>query len=147
MLFKQKKTKRTGIWLDKKKAIVVRLINGETSMNTITSNIESFRPHGGSGTRFKGGPQDVLQDSKYLEREKNQLRDYFKNLASEIRDSDDIILFGPAETAEKFYKELTLNYKDLSSKVKDVVKADSMTNNQVIAWVKAFYKIKDDKTG
>ena len=140
MTVTQNKIKKTGVCLDKDKAIIVKLYNGETSVITILSNIEHFRPRGGSGTRLKGGPQDVVQDSKYLEREKHQLKAYFKNLATEINESDAIVLFGPAEAGENFFKELTANYKDLSSKVKDVAKADSMTKNQVIAWVKAFFK-------
>ena len=134
------KKRSTGIWLDKEKAIVVTLINGEISVNTVLSNIEYFHVIGGSGTRLKGGPQYVVQDSKYLEREKLQLKTYFKTIASEIKDSDAIVLFGPAEIKDKFNKALNTSYKDLSAKVKDVVTADSMTKRQVKAWVKAFYK-------
>ncbi|GAA4884444.1 hypothetical protein GCM10023311_03570 [Flaviramulus aquimarinus] len=131
---------KTGIWLDKEKAHIVTLNDGKMSFNTILSNIENFRIHGGSGTKFKGGPQDVVQDSRYLEREKHQFRTYFKKLVSEINNANAIVLFGPAETGEKFYKELTTHYKDLSAKIKDVTKADSMTKRQIIAWVKDFFK-------
>lgn len=132
--------KKTGIWLDKEKAIIVTVYNGEVSLNTLLSNVEHFHVHGGSGTRLKGGPQDVVQDSKYLEREKLQLKRYFENLAAEIKDSDALVIFGPAEIKDKFHKELSTSYKDLIVKVKDVVKTDSMTTPQVKAWVKAFYK-------
>ncbi|WP_339895463.1 hypothetical protein [uncultured Algibacter sp.] len=132
--------KRTGVWLDKEKAIIVMLYNGDISLNTILSNIEHFHVRGGSGTRLKGGPQDVIQDSKYLEREKLQQKKYFKNLASVIKDADAIVLFGPAEIKDKFNKELNTSYKELSAKVKGVVKTDSMTKRQVKAWVKAFFK-------
>ena len=134
------KKRSTGVWLDKEKAIIVTLHNGDISVNTLLSNIEYFHVIGGSGTRLKGGPQDVIQDSKYLEREKLQLKTYFKTIASEIKDSDAIVLFGPAEIKDKFNKALNTSYKDLSAKVKDVVTADSMTKRQVKAWVKAFYK-------
>jgi len=134
------KKRSTGVWLDKEKAIVVTLVNGEISVNTVLSNIEYFHVIGGSGTRLKGGPQDVVQDSKYLEREKLQLKTYFKTIASEIKDSDAIVLFGPAEIKDKFNKALNTSYKDLSIIVKDGVTADSMTKRQVKAWVKAFYK-------
>ena len=133
-------TKRTGVWLDKDKAIIVTLYDHQTSVNTILSKLEHFRPHGGSGTRFKGGPQDVVQDSKFLEREKHQLKNYFKNLAKELKSANAIVLFGPAETCLKFNKELKERYKDISAKVKDVVKADSMTKAQIKSWVKHFFK-------
>ncbi|WP_341215624.1 hypothetical protein [uncultured Wocania sp.] len=136
-----KKTK-VGVWLDKKNAIIVTLYNGEISINTILSNIEDYHIHGGSGTRLKGGPQDVVQDSKYLEREKHQLKRYFNDIITKIKRAHVIVIFGPAETYTKLSKELINHHKDLSKKVKDVVKIDSMTKRQVIAWVKAFFKEK-----
>ena len=94
----------TGIWLDKNKALIVSLTEETEVFKTIISNVENFHIHGGSGTRFKGGPQDVVQDSKYLEREKHQFKVYFKEIASEIEGSDGILIFGPAEVKDKFKK-------------------------------------------
>jgi stalled ribosome rescue protein Dom34 len=131
--------KNIGIWLDKEKAYIISLKNEETIVGTIQSEIETFNIGGGSGTRFKGGPQDVVQDSKYLEREKHQLKSYFKEIASQLKNANAIVIFGPAKTNKKFYKELEKNYKDISIKVKAVKKADSMTNNQVKALVKDFF--------
>lgn len=132
--------KNIGIWLDKDKAKIVTLEKGIETMNTIASNIEHFHIHGGSGTKFKGGPQDVVQDSKYLEREKHQFKAYFKVLVDYIKDADAIVLFGPAQTNEKFSKELHENYNELTTKLKAVKKADSMTDNQVKAWVRGFFE-------
>lgn len=133
--------KRTGVWLDKENAIIVTLYNGDISVNTLLSNIEHFHVQGGSGTRLKGGPQDVVQDSKYLEREKHQQKKYFNNITSEIKEANAIVLFGPADTCEKFNKELSTYSKNISAKVKDVVKTDSMTKRQVKAWVKSFFEL------
>lgn len=131
--------KKIGIWMDKEKAHIVVLSNDQEKMHTLYSNVETFRPKGGSGTKFKGGPQDVVQDSKYLEREKHQLREYFKTLADMVKNADALALFGPADTAEKFRKELNKNYQLLAGKVKTVTKVDSMTDNQVKALVRGFY--------
>lgn len=131
--------KKTGIWLDKEKAHIVTLEGGKETMKTLISNIETYRIHGGSGTRLKGGPQDVVQDSRYLEREKNQYKVYFQNLVEEFKDKDAIVIFGPAEAKEKFEKELSANYKEEYAKVKDIMTADSMTDNQIIAWVRNYY--------
>lgn len=124
--------KNVGIWMDKEKAHIVRLSGNEEGFETIMSDLEFYRPHGGSGTRSaKWGPQDVIQDSKFLEREKHQLKAYFSNLAHAIADAD---------TNEKFKKELTENYKALASKLKGVIKSDSMTENQVKALVRNYFK-------
>ncbi|MCF6348668.1 MAG: hypothetical protein L3J20_10280 [Flavobacteriaceae bacterium] len=132
--------KNIGIWLDKEKAHIINLKNNETVIDTIQSEIETFNIGGGSGTRLKGGPQDVVQDSKYLEREKHQLKSYFREIVSKIKKADAIVIFGPAKTNEKFYKELKKNYKGISAKVKAVKKADSMTVNQVKALVRGFFE-------
>jgi len=132
--------KKTGVWLDKNKALIVTMDGEKVTLNKIASNVEHFNIRGGSGTRFKGGPQDVVQDGKFLEREKNQLKQYYKSLALEINDTDALVIFGPAETNEKFSEELQKNYQSLSTKIKGVKKADSMTDNQVKAWVKDFFE-------
>lgn len=131
--------KKTGIWLDKDKALIVTLKDEQESLFEIKSNIEHYHVHGGSGTRFKGGPQDVVQDSKYLEREKHQLRGYFKEIVTYIKDTDELAIFGPAQTYLIFRKELNANYKWLGAKLKGANRVDSMTNNQVRAMVRDFF--------
>ncbi|MGB5818983.1 MAG: hypothetical protein WBG90_05820 [Saonia sp.] len=133
--------KNIGVWLDKEKAHIVRLIGEQEEFRTLFSEIEFFNPKGGSGTKSaKWGPQDVVQDSKYLEREKHQMKLYFKNLAHLIKDADAIALYGPAGINDKFRKELSENYSAIAAKVKIVAKADSMTNNQVKALVRSFFQ-------
>lgn len=133
--------KYTGVWIDKDKAHIVKIDSGKEIFSTIQSEIEHFKAKGGSGQKFKSGPQDVIKDSKFLEKEKHQFKQYFKNIAEAIKDADTLVLFGPADTNEKFKKELDKNYSTLNTKVKDVAKTDSMTNNQIIAWVRDYFKL------
>ncbi|WP_299249657.1 hypothetical protein [uncultured Aquimarina sp.] len=132
--------KSTGVWMDKEKAYIIDIKENDEDMTTIFSEIEDYRIHGGSGTRFKGGPQDVVHDSKYLEREKNQFKAYFKKIIPHIKNADTIVIYGPAEAGEKFNKELTENYKDIGKRVKAVLKADSMTENQTKALIREYFK-------
>jgi stalled ribosome rescue protein Dom34 len=134
--------KNVGIWIDKQKAHIVTIENDNEKFNTIESQVEDFHPTGGYGLGIRGSPQDAMAENKYMKREKQQLKSYFKEIVSEIKDSDALVIFGPAETKEKFSKELSEQYKNLSIKVSAVKTVDSMTNNQVIAWVKDYFKIK-----
>ena len=131
--------KQTGVWIDKQKAIIVSLEEGDVNLKEIVSNVETFKIHGGSGTKMKGGPQDVVQDSRYLEREKHQLRGYFEEVIEDIKHSNQIMIFGPAEIPLKLAKEIELNYRSVSNKVKSVEKSDSMTDNQVKAYVRDYF--------
>ena len=134
--------KNIGIWIDKEKAHVVSLENNKENLITLQSEIENYHPVGGSGSKGsknRWGPQDVVQDSKFLEREKHQLKNYFKKIAEVISDADAIAIFGPSNTNLKFKKTLSVDYKHLANKIKAVEKADSMTNNQLKALVKKFF--------
>jgi len=131
--------KLTGIWLDKRTAKMVTLENDTEDFQTINSSIEEFHPKGGSGTRLKGGPQDVVQDSKYTEREKQQQKAFFKDIVEMIGEVDQLVIFGPAEMGEKLYSELSRTNMTLYKKVKEVKSADSMSDNQIKAWVKKYF--------
>ncbi|MRI00737.1 hypothetical protein GH721_09385 [Kriegella sp. EG-1] len=131
--------KNIGIWLDKEKAHLVTLTKGKEIFKTIPSGLDFFNPKGGSGTALKGGPQDVVQDSKYLEREKQQLKKYFQVIAKHIVNADSLVLFGPAGTNEKLKEELKISYPKIAAKIKSTKKVDSMTDNQIIALVRDFY--------
>ncbi len=133
--------KNIGIWMDKEKAHIVSLDGEKEEFETIMSGLDFYKPSGGSRTKSaKWGPQDVVQDSKFLEKEKHQLKKYFSNLVDGIGDADAIALFGPADTNEKFRKELTSNHRALAAKLKIVEKVDSMTQNQIKALVKDYFK-------
>ena len=131
--------KQTGIWLDKDKAYIVSLENENETFETVSSNIEHFNI---TANKTIGGAKEVAIDRKYLEREKHQIKAYFKSIVSEIRNANAIAIFGPAQMPEEFKKELDQNYNTISAKVKGVLKADSMTDNQVKALVRDFFKSK-----
>lgn len=133
-----------GIWMDKEKAHIVRLAGEQERFETLLSDLDFFKPSGGSRTRTaKWGPQDVVQDSKYLEKEKHQLKRYFDNLIEAIGSADAIALFGPGDTIEKFEKELRKSHKGLASKLKTITKADSMTDNQIKALARDCFRQKE----
>lgn len=129
--------KNFGIWLDKEKAHIVTVENNRETMHTVYSGIENYHV---TGSRIIGGPKEIAKDRKFLEREKQQFKSYFEDIVYEINDADALVIFGPGETNKKFSKELMNNHKTLSTKIKGIKKADSMTDNQVIAWVRDYFK-------
>ena len=132
--------KQVGIWIDKREAKIILIENGDESITTILSEIEEFNPKGGSGTRYKGGPQDVVQDSKYLNKESLQLAKFFENIVEQIERADEIVIFGPAETGEKLHTKLLHKFPQVHAKTKPVETADNMTDNQLKAWVRSYFE-------
>ncbi len=133
--------KRTGIWLDKQEAHIVVLDNGDERIFKVLSEVDFFKPKGGARSKTKWGPQDVVQDSRYLEREKHQLKKYFENLTEKVSDADQLVIFGPAETPNQFLDALKMRNPELASKIKKVETVDSMTENQFKALVKKSFGI------
>jgi hypothetical protein len=135
--------KKVGIWMDSKQAHIIRLAQNEETIETIHSDIEFFNRTGTGGTRVKSGvTQDVTHERKYLEKEKAQFKKYFNSIADVVADSDELLIFGPADINEKFEKDLSQHNKKLFGKLKAVEKADSMTENQTKAYVRDFFRHK-----
>jgi len=132
--------KSVGIWLDKVKAHILTLSDPSEKLITIYSEMETYHIGGGSGTKRKGGPQDVVQDSKYLEREKHSFNYYFEKIIKVLKEADSIVIFGPAEAGEKLNKVLQKKHIAIGKKVRAVKKADSMTLNQTKALIKGYFK-------
>ncbi len=130
---------KIGIWIDRQQAHIISIIGDKTELKTIFSSIDDFHVNGGSGTRLKGGPQDVVHDSKYLMREKQQFKNYFDEIIIALEKVTDIVIFGPAEAGKKFQKYLFDRHNNISKKLKGLIKADSMTPNQMKQWVKKYY--------
>ena len=131
--------KKIGIWLDKKTAFIVTLMGEEVTLETIDSELEFYHVRGGSRSKTRWGPQQVVQDSRYLEREKHQLKKYFQTIIEKLRDADTIVIFGPGQTGQKLKKEIAAKQPQLTGRIASVDKANSMTDNQIIAWVRNFY--------
>ncbi len=132
--------KQVGIWLDYREALVVRLEGADATLARIESEIEDFNVHGGARTSGKPwGPMDKVSESGYLERRKHQEQDFYKKIMNAVKEADELYIFGPAEAKlglEKAIKASTTFHPKLLA----VEVADSMTQNQVIAQVRSFFK-------
>lgn len=131
--------KNVGIWIDKNKAHLVTLNGSEEVFTTIESHVEHFNAVGGSRSKTSWGPQQVVHDSKYTEREKHQLHRYFEEISEAISDADAIAIFGPADTNQKLDQYIQKHHKQIASRIQMVEKADSMTQNQVKALVRSAF--------
>lgn len=132
--------KDTGIWIDKQQAHLVHLKDRDARIETVASKVEFGTPKGGSRSKTPWGPQQVVHDSKFTDREKQQLQRYFEDLASRLSDSGRVVLYGPAGTNVHFKRFLDQRHPDLAARVRDVLTADSMTDNQFRALVLSYFE-------
>jgi hypothetical protein len=130
---------QTGVWLDKEKAMIINLSGGKHTIKTIDSNVDTRERYPGETKRFgRFGGQFLSMENKKKNRLKKQTTKYLKTIMAEIENSDEIVLFGPAGIKIELKKMISEN-KKMSHKPLKEESADSMSENQMVAWVKGYY--------
>lgn len=132
--------RQTGIWIDSSKAIIVTLDGGKEKISEIESDLENKIYHEKEGNKGTfSGSHHSNTENKFEERRKNETNLFLKNVLSHIKLTDELYIFGPAETKIKLEQKINTDKSFDTSKLKMVETADSMTTNQIVAKVKKFY--------
>lgn len=128
-----------GIWIDKEKAFIVTL-NDSQGFKMIPSYIaehyfEAKRvPHS-----ERAGHTQIDLKEKVQRHEHEVIKNYLKKVLFEIKDASEIVIFGPSNMKHELQKLIEMDH-NLAPKLKAVENADFMTHNQIVAWVKTFFR-------
>ena len=136
-------SRNTGIWLDRKQAYIVHLENGEELVKTIDSGVDfQERIPGESDSRgrlrFRGkgdGVETASQEKSEQNRQQKFLNAYYEEIASHLKNSEKVYIFGPAEAKTELHKLLKSD-NTFKTEIIEVETADSMTENQMRAKVR-----------
>lgn len=132
--------RQVGIWIDHNKAVIVSHDGGREDVNHVESNVEGHvRLSGGARTASNWGPTDVAPEGRPERRRTQHLHRYYRDLIERMRDATRIYIFGPGEAKLEFEKEIRKS-KELGVKIAAVETADKLTERQIIAKVRGFYK-------
>jgi stalled ribosome rescue protein Dom34 len=120
--------------------VLVFLHDDEVGIQRIESEVESrFRTSGGSRGKTPYSAQQVASESKAEQRRKHQYDRYFRRVAQAMGGADAILILGPGEAKRNFATAIRKERK-LSGKLRKVVTADRMTERQLVAKVKDFFR-------
>ena len=136
---------KVGIWIDTREAYVVKVSRDVQEVTHVISDIETFHPIGGSRSNVPYGPVDTVSESKYLEKRKHQEAEYFDNIISEIKSCNNILIFGPGHIKLKLKKRIEAR-TELRIKVLECIQSDSITEKQMIAFVKDYFHLPNRKS-
>ncbi len=132
--------KNIGIWIDTKQAVIIKLSNNNHSVQVIESNIETRERVAGETKKYgRFGGQYMTFEKNKLNRKIEQTNQFIKNLFKEVENCESVVLFGPSKMKNIFEKELKNNMQ-LANKLTGVYNSKLLTENQMVAWVKDFYK-------
>lgn len=128
-----------GIWIDTIHAHLVRLQQDEATIETIDSGIVPHERFEGEGKRF------TRVGSVYIDFEKNeerrfdqQMDNYLENVMTAVKDADELLIFGPAQTRIKLGKKIEKNKQMHDIKVVNEAAKD-MSERQMIAHVRQHF--------
>ncbi|MDH4129896.1 MAG: hypothetical protein OEV44_14150 [Spirochaetota bacterium] len=133
--------KQTGIWVDSKKAVIVTLDNNNEQTKIIESNLENRIYHDKEGDQGAFvGIHHANNEKKFEERRKHQMTNFLNEITTHITNTDEIYIFGPAETKIKLKQQIKSN-KNLIEKLSKVEASDQITLNQIVAKTKDHFKV------
>jgi hypothetical protein len=132
--------KQIGLWIDHKKAVIVFLENGKEEIRQIESNLEKHAHiKGGARAKTPFGAQCFTAETQTDRRFKEHLNKYYQQVISAIGGATSLLVFGSGEAKHELEKHLKEK-----GQVKNIYieAADKMTERQIIAKVRAYFKNK-----
>ena len=132
--------KAIGIWVDHRQAVLVSMEAGETVIRQLESGIEPH-VHSSGGWRAGGnaGVQSITKENTADERRKHQRHDFYQEIIKAAGEAGAVYILGPGEAKHELIKEIE-KIKGSHLTVSAVETCDRMTEPQIAAKVKAFFK-------
>lgn len=126
-----------GLWIDHKQAFVIWY--KDDKIEVIPSHIEPPAHYSG-GTQLGGKyNQKADMELRHNDRVSLQLRKYYQQIISALKDANSIFVMGPGEAKIEFEKTVK-KHKDIHKRLLKIETAGKMTKNQMLAQVRNFYR-------
>jgi len=118
--------RNAGVWIDHRKAVIVRLNGDLDEIHAIESEMEKH-------VRYAGGKPEDQQEHRFT----NHLNEYYGKVIEALHDVDAILILGPGEAKGEFEKHL--HAKSLGPLIVGVESADKMPYGEIASRVRAHF--------
>jgi hypothetical protein len=131
---KETMNKKVGLWLDRKKAVIVSIANNIEARNIITSDMQNYFLYS-TVVPGDGSPENA-RDRRFW----NHLGEYYDKIIADIRDATEIQIFGPEEAKHELQKRL--EDEGLAGHIISVEDAGPLTNLQIATKVRERFPVR-----
>lgn len=121
-----------GIWIDHQRAVLVSLASGQATTTILDSHV--------AGHPRYSGQQDGGGEKRYEQRHGQHLDRYYDDVIRHLATPTALLIFGPGEAKLELKARLARS-KALAACVIDVEAADTLTEPQIVAKVKAHFTV------
>ena len=137
---------KVGLWIDHRKALIVAVTDKGEEIRLIISKVEK-QPGRSGGLRHTTSyeAQQVPADDSRERKFTGHLNIYYNAVIACIRDAESILIFGPGEAKGELKKRLERN--KLGGRIVGIETIDRMTDRQIAAKVRQYFKENRDKKG
>lgn len=126
--------KRVGLWLDRKKAVIVSIANNIEARSIITSDMENYFLYS-TVVPGDGSPENA-RDRRFW----NHLGEYYDKIIAHLRDAAEIQIFGP--DVAKYELQKRLEDEGLAEQIASVEDAGALTNVQIVIKVRKRFPVR-----
>jgi hypothetical protein len=133
--------KQVGLWIDHRKALIVAVTEKGEEIRMIISKVEK-QPGRYDGIRSMTSYESQLVSSDDSRQRKltGHLNIYYDAVIACVRDAESILIFGPGEAKGELKK--LLKRDKLGGRIVGIETVDKMTNRQISAKVRQYFKEK-----
>ena len=137
---------KVGLWIDHRKALIVAVTDQGEEIRLIISKVEK-QPGRSSGMRSTTSyeAQQVPADDSRERKFTGHLNIYYNAVIACIRDAESILIFGPGEAKGELKKRLIRD--KLGGRIVGIETIDRMTDHQIAAKVRRYFKENRDEKG
>lgn len=137
---------KVGLWIDHRKAIVVRVTDKGEETGLVISNVErQLRRSGDSPLKGPYESRQVPADDIQQRVRTAHLGSYYDAVIASLGDAESILIFGPGEAKGELKKRLKKN--NLGERIAAVETVDKMTDRQIAAKVRTHFAEKRSAPG
>jgi len=131
--------KLLGVWLDRSKAVLVDVSSDKPNTSVLESGIETRLRIPGEGDQpGRFGRQFLANEQTKKARLLSSEKRFLGQVMKAVADGDQLVIYGPARMKLGLAELIRENTAPMPN-IRDVITADSMTDNQVAALIRKYY--------
>ncbi len=135
---------KVGLWIDHRKALIVAVTDKGEEIRLIISKVEK-QPGRYDGIRSVASYDSGRVQADDISQRKltGHLNIYYDAIIAFVRDAESVLIFGPGEAKGELKKRL--EKAKLGGRIVGMETIDKMTNRQIAAKVRQYFKEKGDR--
>jgi hypothetical protein len=127
-----------GVWIDHRKAVLVRLSPSGEEIEEIPSEVEKHvRASGGSRSATPYGPQDIAAGDRVDRKYVQHLNRFYDEVITHFDQAEAIFILGPGEAKQELEKRI--DDRAMRGRIVAIESCDKMTTPQLAAKVRNYF--------